>query len=128
MSAFTPSGEQYELTADDYRATIVEVGGGVRACDRGDRAVLHPYPVSAMADGAHGAPLIPWPNRLADGKYSFDGTDYQVGLTEPEKHNAIHGFLLWRSWEAREQTADRILMSTRLHPLQGYPSTPVRGS
>jgi len=119
--SYVPSGEQYELTAGDYRATIVEVGGGVRACDRGDRAVLQLYPVSAMADGAHGAPLIPWPNRLADGEYSFDGTDYQVGLTEPEKHNAIHGFLLWRSWEAREQTADRILMSTRLHPRQGYP-------
>jgi aldose 1-epimerase len=119
--SYVPSGEQYELTAGDYRATIVEVGGGVRSCDRGERPVLHPYPVEAMADGAHGAPLIPWPNRLADGKYRFDGTDYQVGLTEPEKHNANHGFLQWRCWEPREQTADRIVMATRLHPLQGYP-------
>jgi len=119
--SYVPSGEQYELTAGDYRATIVEVGGGVRACDRGARAVLHPYPVSAMADGAHGAPLIPWPNRLADGEYSFDGADYQVALTEPEKHNAIHGFLQWRCWEAREQTAERIVMATMLYPRQGYP-------
>ncbi len=121
MSNFAPSGEQYELSAGDYRATIVEVGGGVRACDRGDRPVLHPYPVEAMTDGAHGAPLIPWPNRLADGQYRFDGTDYQVALTEPEKHNAIHGFLQWRSWQAREQTTGRIVMATRLYPLQGYP-------
>ncbi len=119
--SYAPSGQQYELTAADYRATIAEVGGGVRVCERGGRAVLHPYPVSAMADGAHGAPLIPWPNRLADGKYSFDGTDYQVALTEPEKHNAIHGFLIWRCWEARDQTAERIVMGTRLYPLQGYP-------
>jgi len=119
--SYVPSGEQYELSAGDYRAVIVEVGGGVRACDRGDRAVLHPYPVSAMADGAHGAPLIPWPNRLADGRYNFDGTDYQVALTEPEKHNAIHGFLQWRSWEPVEQSAERIVMATRLHPMQGYP-------
>ena len=121
MSNFAPSGEQYELSAGDYRATIVEVGGGVRACDRGDRPVLHPYPVEAMADGAHGAPLIPWPNRLADGQYRFDGTDYQVALTEPEKHSAIHGFLQWRSWQVREQTTGRIVMATRLYPLQGYP-------
>ena len=121
MPSLAPSGEQYELTAGDYRATIVEVGGGVRACERGERPALHSYPVSAMADGAHGAPLIPWPNRLADGKYRFDGTDYQVGLTEPEKHNAIHGFLQWRCWEPREQTADRIVMTTRLYPMQGYP-------
>lgn len=121
MPGFAPSGEQYELSAGDYRATIVEVGGGLRTCDRGSRAVLHQYPVNAMADGAHGAPLIPWPNRLADGKYTFDGTDYQVALTEPEKHNAIHGFLQWWSWEARERTTERIVMGTRLHPLQGYP-------
>lgn len=121
MPRFAPSGEQYELSAGDYRATIVEVGGGVRTCDRGGRAVLHPYPANAMADGAHGAPLIPWPNRLTDGKYSFDGTDYQVALTEPEKHNAIHGFLRWRSWEAREHTTERIVMCTKLYPLQGYP-------
>lgn len=121
MPTFAPSGQQYELTAGDYRATIVEVGGGVRTCDRDERPVLHPYPVSAMADGAHGAPLIPWPNRLADGQYRFDGTDYQVALTEPEKHNAIHGFLQWRSWKPQEQTAERIVMATRLHPLQGYP-------
>lgn len=120
-AGFAPSGEQYELTAGDYRATIVEVGGGVRTCDRGDRPVLHPYPGDAMADGAHGAPLIPWPNRLADGRYSFAGTEYRVALTEPEKQNAIHGFLQWRSWEPREQTAERIVMAARLYPLQGYP-------
>ncbi len=119
--SYVPSGQQYELAAGDYRATIVEVGGGVRSCDRSDRPVLHPYPVGAMADGGHGAPLIPWPNRLADGKYNFDGTDYQVALTEPGKHNAIHGFLRWRSWEAREQTATRVVMATRLYPLKGYP-------
>ncbi len=119
--SIAPSGEQYELTAGDYRATIVEVGGGVRSCYRGERPVLHPYPVTAMCDGAHGTPLIPWPNRLADGRYHFDGTDYQVALSEPDKHNAIHGFLRWRRWEPREQTAERIVMSTRLFPMKGYP-------
>ena len=55
-----------------------------------------------MCDGAHGAPLIPWPNRLADGRYSFGGTEYQLALTEPENRNAIHGLLRWRNWRARE--------------------------
>jgi galactose mutarotase-like enzyme len=27
----------------------------------------------------------------------FRGTRYQVALTEPEAHNAIHGFLRWRN-------------------------------
>ncbi len=118
-----PSGQQYEIRHGEQRATIVEVGGGLRSYDRGDRAVLQPYPETAMRDAAHGAPLIPWPNRLADGKYPFDGRDYQVALTEPEKHNAIHGFLLWRRWQAVEQHEDRVRMAARLYPLEGYPFT-----
>ncbi|MDQ3424007.1 MAG: aldose epimerase, partial [Actinomycetota bacterium] len=59
-----PSGAQFEISAGDQRATIVEVGGGVRAYTCGDRAVLDPYPVDAICDGARGAPLVPWPNRL----------------------------------------------------------------
>lgn len=116
-----PSGEQYEIEHGAQRATIVEVGGGLREYSVDGRAVLDPYPLTAMRDGAHGAPLIPWPNRLADGRYSFDGADYQVALTEPEKHNAIHGFLLWRSWTPREREAHRVVMGVCLRPLQGYP-------
>jgi aldose 1-epimerase len=116
-----PSGEQYELTAGGYRATVVEVGGGVRSCERDGRAVLQGYAAGEVCDAAHGAPLIPWPNRLADGQYRFGGVDYQVPLTEPEKHNAIHGFLRWRSWQARERTPDHVVMTIRLHPMEGYP-------
>ena len=88
-----PSGEQYEISHGDQHATVVEVGGGVRAYRVGDRDVLHPYDVDAICDGAHGAPLVPWPNRIRDGRYTFDGAEYRVTLTEPDKSNAIHGFL-----------------------------------
>lgn len=116
-----PSGEQFQIASGEHRATIVEVGGGIREYSVGGRPVLDPYPVDRMCDGAHGAPLIPWPNRLAGGRYSFDGEDFQVSLTEPAKNNAIHGFLLWRSWQASEHEADRVVVTTRLRPLSGYP-------
>lgn len=118
-----PSGEQIEIGYDDYTATIVSVGGGVRTLHLGDRPVLQPYPAEAMCDGAHGAPLIPWANRLADGAYRFDGQDYQVALTEPDKHNAIHGFLRWRTWIPVERDDDRVTMAAVIHPMQGYPFT-----
>jgi aldose 1-epimerase len=118
-----PSGEQFAISAGDQRATIVELGGGLREYEVDGRPVIEPYPADAMRDGAHGAPLIPWPNRLGDGRYTFDGTDYQVPLSEPEKHNAIHGFLLWRSWDAIEREADRVVMAALLYPREGYPFT-----
>ena len=123
MSGAAPSGEQFDIRFEDQRATIVEVGGGVRVYEVADRQVLDPYPVADMCDGAHGTPLIPWPNRLGDGQYRFDGVDYQVALSEPDKRNAIHGFLRWQPWRPAEHAAERVVMATRLSPLTGYPFT-----
>ncbi|MEO5609541.1 MAG: aldose 1-epimerase family protein [Ornithinibacter sp.] len=116
-----PSGRQFEIAHDDHRAVIVEVGGGIRGYDVAGVEVLQPYAVDQMCDGAHGAPLIPWPNRLGGGRYRFDGHDHQVALTEPEKNNAIHGFLRWRPWRPLEHEKDLVVMTTTLFPLQGYP-------
>ena len=118
-----PSGEQFQLTLGEQRAVVVEVGGGIRTYSVGAREVLDPYPLDSMCDGAHGAALIPWPNRLADGRYSFAGSDHRLALTEPDRGNAIHGLLRWRPWRASERSPERVVMSTRLHPLPGYPFT-----
>ncbi len=116
-----PSGEQFELVHGEHHATVVEVGGGIRSYTVAGHDVLDPYPREELSDGAHGSPLIPWPNRLADGRYSFDGVDYQVALTEPTRHNAIHGLLQWRNWAALERASDRVVMGIRLHPMTGWP-------
>jgi len=115
------SGEQFEIRAGDQRATIVEVGGGLREYEVAGRAVLDPYPADRMRDGAHGAPLIPWPNRIAHGRYSFEDKEQQLALTEPARGNAIHGLLLWRPWTAVEREPDRVVMAARVYPLDGYP-------
>jgi aldose 1-epimerase len=74
-----------------------------------------------MCDAGHGAPLIPWPNRLEDGRYRFDGRAYQLALSEPERRNAIHGLLRWRPWQVVSHGADRVTMGTCLFPTPGYP-------
>jgi aldose 1-epimerase len=119
--AIAPSGEQFEISHGRQRATVVEVGAGVREYLVGARAVLDPYPLHELCDGARGAPLIPWPNRLEDGRYSFDGADHQVSLSEPERRNAIHGLMRWRPWTALEHGPSHVVMGARLHPLSGYP-------
>ncbi|MGN6598704.1 MAG: aldose 1-epimerase family protein [Actinomycetes bacterium] len=121
--AVWPSGQQWEIRLGKARATIVEVGGGVREYYDGDVPVLHPYDIDQMCDGAHGCPLIPWPNRLADGRYEWDGRNYQVPLTEPEKDNAIHGFLRWQPWALVEQADSRVVVETQIFPRKGYPFT-----
>ncbi len=122
-SAVVPSGQQFALFAGAHEVILVEVGGGIREYTVDRRRVLDGYAATEMRTGARGTPLIPWPNRIADGAYTFDGVDYQVALTEPEAHNAIHGFLGWRNWTVRDRDVDRVVLGTVLHPLQGYPFT-----
>src|ERR1700722_6242111 len=119
--SLAPSGRQFEISRGEQRATVVEVGGGIREYAVGDRDVLEPYPLEAMCDGAHGAPLIPRPNRVADGRYSFGGSDLQLALPEPPRRNAIHGLMRWRPWEALEQGLDRVTLRARLLPMSGFP-------
>lgn len=116
-----PSGKQYEIRHGNQQVTVVEVGGGIRTYVAGERSVLQPYDVEEMCDGAHGTPLVPWPNRIGDGRYCFDGEDLQLSISEPEKSNAIHGLLRWASWRVLMHSAASVVMGVRLHPSPGYP-------
>ena len=58
-----------------------------------------------MCTSGRGQVLIPWPNRLEDGKYEFDGREHQLPLTEPEHGNAIHGLVRWTSWSVARAVA-----------------------
>ncbi len=65
-----------------------------------------------FADGAgrpsgNGIPILfPYPNRIREGKYSWDGTEYHIpseAVSYDANGNAIHGFCLDRPWRVIEQ-------------------------
>jgi aldose 1-epimerase len=119
MSA--PSGEQFEIEADGQRAVVVEVGGGLRSYTAAGEDVLDGYGVDQMATSGRGQILAPWPNRLRHGSYEFDGKRYQLPLTEPEQHNAIHGLVRWSPWTVAERASGRVVVQHVIHPQPGYP-------
>lgn len=41
--------------------------------------------------GYKSAKLLPFPNRLSDGKYEFEGKMYQLPINRPTENHAIHG-------------------------------------
>ena len=123
MSAIPPSGQQYVLTAGDQRAVVTEVGAGLRTYTVGDRDVIDGFPENEMATIGRGQLLLPWPNRIEDGQYEFAGQMHQTPISEPARHNALHGLTRWVNWAAIEQAEDRVLMSLVLHPQDGYPFT-----
>ncbi|HTW21529.1 MAG TPA: aldose 1-epimerase family protein [Mycobacteriales bacterium] len=115
-----PSGEQIEIRFGEQRAVVVTVGGGLREYTVGGAAVLDGYAVDAMADGARCQTLVPWPNRVQDGKWTWHGDDRQLALTEPEQHNAIHGLVRWSVWRVdRHDEASATVVCTS-YPQPGY--------
>ena len=118
-----PSGAQYRLTSGEQQATVVEVGGGLRTYTAGGVDVLDGYAEHEMASGGRGQHLLPWPNRVRDGRYPFAGTDHQLALTEPARGNANHGLVRWANWAAAVEEPDRVVMALVLHPQPGYPFT-----
>ncbi len=74
-----------------------------------------------MCTSGRGQVLLPWPNRIEDGTYEFDGRRHQLPLNEPELRNAIHGLVRWSAWTTREREPSRVVVEHMLHPQPGYP-------
>lgn len=117
----TRTGRQFEISAGEYRATVVEVGAGLREMWHGARAVVPSYPADLLTPRCAGAVLVPWPNRIRDGRYTFEGTDYQLPLTEPTLRNASHGLGRWARWSIGDHAADRVALELDVVAQTGYP-------
>src|SRR5438105_1696161 len=103
-----PSGTSWEIVHGDQRAVIVEVGGGLRSYTIGDSPIVDGYAADEMCPGGAGQVLIPWPNRIRDGKFTYGGVAEQLPLTEPTLHNAIHGLIRWLPWRATDVAPDQV--------------------
>jgi aldose 1-epimerase len=117
-----PSGQQFEIRYDDQVAVVTEVGATIRHYSVGGRAVLDGFGVDQVASGGRGNHLVPWPNRIRDGRYGHDGKQQQLALTEPANRNAIHGLARWSNWVLREQAEASVTLSLVVHPQPGWPA------
>jgi len=123
VATVPPSGEQVEIRWGRQRAIVVEVGGGLREYWVDGQSVLDGYAEDEMISGGPGQPLLPWPNRLQDGRYEFGGQTLQLPVNEIGHNNAIHGLTRWTNWTVAAREADRVTMALVLHPQPGYPFT-----
>ena len=65
--------------------------------------------------------LAPWPNRLGDGRYSFEGVEAQAPLNELPANNAIHGLVRWLPWRMVGRAQNQVTMAVELRPSPAYP-------
>ena len=114
MSAAWPATEPTEvgIAAGDARLVVDLRGGGMRALTVGDRELLDGYDAGTVPGASRGRVLLPWPNRIRDGRWSWGGRDLQLELAGPDKPTAMHGLVGWQPWAVLEQSGDAVTVGT----------------
>lgn len=121
-TACGPRGRVHELRAGRYLARICEVGATLNDLELDGRPLLLPSPLDGPMLHYRGAIVAPWPNRIGDGRYTWDGQEIQTGLSEPERACALHGLVSFQRYAPHgDVREDALTLRTELFPSTGYP-------
>ena len=123
MKRIDPTGEQVVLRAQgdlgEVTAQIAQVGASLRALTVGGVDLVSRYPEGERTPSASGIVLVPWPNRIRDGRWSQCGVTEQLAISEPKYGNASHGLLRFAPYEIVAGDAEATL-SAVVYPQTGY--------
>ncbi|NJD27730.1 MAG: hypothetical protein FIA92_05480 [Chloroflexi bacterium] len=118
-----PTGRQFEIRHGDQRAVAVELGAALRAYDLAGVPILAGFAEDEPIRGGRGAVLLPWPNRIEDGRYEFAGESHQLAIDDVADGNAIHGLVRWVPWSPVAHESTAVSLRTTVFPRPGYPFT-----
>ncbi|MGN6743124.1 MAG: aldose 1-epimerase family protein [Amnibacterium sp.] len=115
------SGTRVRLESGGYVAEIASVGASLRSLTADGRDLVVPYAADQVRPLFRGAVLVPWPNRVVDGRYTFDGVPQQLAITEPDRGHALHGLVAWTDFAVTESGGTRAVLETEVPAQAGYP-------
>jgi aldose 1-epimerase len=110
-------------------ALVPHLGGAIAGFWREGVAILREMPAEALADSlvrqTSSYPLIPYSNRIAGGRFSFDGVDYRLGLNFGDHPHSVHGNAWQRPWRVDEVEPSRCRLTFHHRPMgheaEGWP-------
>ncbi|NMN00437.1 aldose epimerase [Bifidobacterium sp. DSM 109958] len=115
------TGQQYSIAFGDYKAVVTELGATLRKLTYKGKDVIVPLGPDDPVTCCHGQILVPFPNRIKGGEYTFEGRTYTLPIDEHERNNAIHGYGYRSFWTLEELTETSVTQSWRVPYLLGYP-------
>ena len=119
------TGTQHVLHLDGpdgpVTAVVAELAASLRRVQVGGTDIVQDYGLDALPSGASGIVLVPWPNRVRDGRWTLDGKAQQLDVTEPSKGNASHGLLRNAGYAVAERSDSTVTMAATVFPQHGYP-------
>lgn len=115
-----PSGQQWTVSTASDEFTVCEVGGTLRSWVHDGREVLAGFDPQDPILAGRGQQLLPWPNRIRDGRYVVGGVERQLPLTEVGLGNASHGLVRWVPWSVVDLGEASLTVGTTLRPQPGW--------
>lgn len=125
----TPDTE-ITLSFGNQRAVVSPWGASLRRYFLADAEgnevdIVWGYSGGRQKKGGQGDVLIPFPGRIAEGRYTFEGEPFQLERNDKEGPNAIHGFVRTLPWRVSRAEASRVAFDISLEAKQygskGYP-------
>ncbi|WP_284978207.1 aldose 1-epimerase family protein [Arthrobacter sp. fls2-241-R2A-200] len=112
---------EFTLSAGGYTAVVTAHAAALRVLQFEGRDLVVPFPVGGPIPDFRGIIAAPWPNRIEDGKYIFDGVEHHAPVNEPERGTALHGLAFALDWTLKESDAASLTLSCTVGPTTGYP-------
>ncbi|WP_104180722.1 aldose 1-epimerase family protein [Arthrobacter sp. B0490] len=116
-----PAPTEYRIEGGGYTAVVLGLGAAVRELTHEGRALVVGFGADEEMPNFRGAFVAPWPNRIEDGRYSFDGADYELPINEPERGTALHGLVFDIPWTLVERTTSAVTLACTIVPTEAYP-------
>lgn len=119
------TGQQFILThrhtAGEMRAVIAQVGAALREFRIGNTEIIRGFPEDWPAPSSSGVVMAPWSNRLAGGRWVYEGRVLQNDITLIDQQNSNHGLLVNFPYQAVARSSDFVELEGIIYPRKGYP-------
>ncbi len=115
------NGQVVNLVAHGFSAQLAAVGATLVSLEYQGQPLVRAFDPQLPRPAFSGAILAPWPNRVTDGSYRWDGTEYQLPITEPERGHALHGLVADTNFSLTDHSEQSAQLRTIITPSEGYP-------
>jgi aldose 1-epimerase len=103
------------------RAVIAGAGAAIRHLSIDGVRLIPEFDDSAGVPFFSGQVLVPWPNRVRDGRWTYVGRTLQLDISDPVHHTALHGLLGDTTHRVVRRSASSITLGAPITRSPGYP-------
>lgn len=116
------------LTFEDWRAEVApNIGGSILSLMRSAQPILRPTSREALASGSVRRtacyPLVPYANRIAQGRFCWQGVEYALPENFPGSVHPLHGVGWRRVWQVVRADAHSCRLKLEYRPAQDVASS-----